>query len=80
MKLEEMSPELWEKAKACKTSDEFLALAQHEGIELIDEQLEEVAGCAVSDFFHNFIHQGLSVEPNLETVKPNSQPPFPTIS
>ena len=32
------------KAKACKNSEELLALAKEEGIELTDEQLEAVSG------------------------------------
>lgn len=35
---------LKEKALACKTPEELLALAGEEGIELTDEQLEGVAG------------------------------------
>ena len=32
------------KIKACKTSEELLALAKAEGIELTDEQLEVISG------------------------------------
>ena len=32
------------KARACKNQEELLALAQQEGIELTDEQLEAVSG------------------------------------
>ena len=32
------------KVKACKSSDELLALAQQEGVELTDEQLRIVSG------------------------------------
>ena len=32
------------KAKACKNQDELLAMAKEEGIELTDEQIEEVSG------------------------------------
>ena len=39
-----LSDELKEKAKACKTMDELTALAAKEGIELPDEVLEGVAG------------------------------------
>ena len=44
MNLEDISPELQERAKACKTPEEVLALAKEEGYELSDEQLESVAG------------------------------------
>ena len=39
-----LSEELIEKVKHCKTQDELLALAKHEGIELNDEQLAAVTG------------------------------------
>lgn len=44
MNYDDLSPELQEKAKACTTSEEVLALAKAEGYELTDEQLESVAG------------------------------------
>ena len=43
MELEGLSPELLEKAKACKTSEDLTALMEAEGIELKDEMLETVA-------------------------------------
>ena len=39
-----ISPELQEKAKACKTPEELLSLAKKEGIELSNEQLEAISG------------------------------------
>ena len=44
MDLENISAELKEKARACKTPEELLALAAAEGIELTEEQLNAVAG------------------------------------
>ena len=44
MKLEDLSPELQEKVKACTSAEEILALAKDEGYELSDAELEEVAG------------------------------------
>ena len=44
MDLNNLTPEQMEKAKACKSTDELIALAQSEGIELTDEQLEAVSG------------------------------------
>ena len=44
MKLEDLSPELQEKAKACTSPEEILALAKDQGIELTDEELQAVAG------------------------------------
>ena len=46
MDLENMdiSPELREKAKACKTPEELLALAKKEGYKLSDEEMQAVSG------------------------------------
>ena len=40
----DISPELREKAKACKTSEELLALAKAEGYKLSEEELAAVSG------------------------------------
>jgi len=42
--LKGLSEEQIKKIKACKNSEELLALAKEEGIELNDEQLETVSG------------------------------------
>ena len=39
-----LSDEVKEKARACRTPEEILALAQDEGFELSDEELEGIAG------------------------------------
>ena len=39
-----LTPEQLERAKACKTPEEVLALAREEGYELTDEDLESVSG------------------------------------
>ena len=44
MKLEDLTPEQQEKAKGCKTTEELFALAEAEGIELSDSELEAIAG------------------------------------
>lgn len=44
MDLSNISPELMEQARACKSAEELLALAKSEGIELSDEQLDGIAG------------------------------------
>lgn len=44
MKYDELTKDQQERAKACKTPEELLALAKSEGVELTDEQLESVAG------------------------------------
>ena len=44
MDFSNISDELKAKAQACKSTDELLALAKSEGVELSEEQLEAVAG------------------------------------
>ena len=44
MNLEDLTPELKQKALACKRPDELLELAKSEGMELSDEQLESISG------------------------------------
>lgn len=44
MKFEDLTPELQEKVKACKTPQELLALAAAEGYELSDDELAAVSG------------------------------------
>ena len=44
MNFEELTPEQQEKARACTTPEELLALAKEEGIELSDTDLETVSG------------------------------------
>ena len=39
-----LSPELREKAKACQTPDEMLALAKKEGYKLSEAEIEAVSG------------------------------------
>ena len=40
----DLIPEQMEKARECKTSDDLVKLAEAEGIELNDEQLDAIAG------------------------------------
>ena len=44
MDFENLSPELKEKALACKSTDELFELAKSEGIELSDEQIAAISG------------------------------------
>ncbi len=44
MKIEELTPELMEKANRCETREERMAFIEENGIELSDEQLEGIAG------------------------------------
>ena len=49
MNFEELTPEQQEKARACTTPEELLALAKEEGIELSDTDLETVSGGSWDD-------------------------------
>ena len=44
MNIDELTPEQQEKANACKTAEELVALAKEEGIELSDDDLEQISG------------------------------------
>ena len=44
MNFADLTPEQQEKARACKTPEDVLALAKAEGYELADEELEAVSG------------------------------------
>ena len=44
MDFNDLTPEQQEKARACKTPEDVLALAKEDGIELTDEQIEAVSG------------------------------------
>ena len=48
MNIEDLSPDLQEKAKACESVEELFALAKEEGIELGEEELEAINGGMVS--------------------------------
>lgn len=49
MEFTDLTPEQKAKAKACKTPEELAALAKDEGIELADDQLEQISGGWKSD-------------------------------
>ena len=42
--LKDLSPELQEKARGCKSTDELIALAEQEGVALPQEALAAIAG------------------------------------
>ena len=46
MEFKDLTEEQRVKARACKTPDELVQLATEEGVELSDDQLEEVSGGA----------------------------------
>ena len=46
MNYHDLTPEQKERLNACTTPAQLLALAQEEGMELTDEQLEQVSGGA----------------------------------
>ncbi|MBR0404434.1 MAG: hypothetical protein IJI68_04430 [Eggerthellaceae bacterium] len=47
MNFEDLTPEQIEKAKACKTAEELVQLAEAEGVKLSNEQLEAISGGGV---------------------------------
>lgn len=44
MDLKDFTAEQIEKAKACSTTEELLALAKEEGVTLSDEMLDQISG------------------------------------
>ena len=44
MNFDDLTPEQKEKARACKTPEEMLALAEEEGFELSDDELAAISG------------------------------------
>ena len=44
MNFEDLTPEQQAKVKACKSAEELLELAKAEGVDIPDEQLEQIAG------------------------------------
>ena len=44
MKFEDLTPEQQERAKACKTPEEILALAKEVGYELSEEEIDTISG------------------------------------
>ena len=44
MNVKALTQEQWEKLQQCKTPEDILALAQAEGVELTDDQLQQVTG------------------------------------
>ena len=46
MQFEDLTQEQLDKARACTSAEELMALAQQEGIELSDQELESVSGGA----------------------------------
>ena len=44
MKLDDLPPELREKARACQTAEDALTLAKEAGYELSDDELDQIAG------------------------------------
>lgn len=44
MEYKELTTEQKERARFCKTTEDFVTLAQEEGIDLTDDELEAVSG------------------------------------
>ena len=47
MNFNDLTPELQEKVRACKTTEDILALAKEEGYELSQAELEAVSGGSI---------------------------------
>ena len=70
--IEGLSPELQEKARACKTTEELNAFIAENDLELPEEALELVSGgCGTSHCNHNFVKtEEISMMPVLEINGP----------
>lgn len=44
MNYEDLTPDMMDKARACKTPEELLQLAKESGYELSDKELEQISG------------------------------------
>ena len=60
------NPGLQEKLKACKTAEELVALAESEGVELSDAELDGLSGGAVWDCSDNICvdYRGNELDPD----------------
>ena len=47
MNFNDLTPEQQEKVRACKTTEDILALAKEEGYQLSDKELEAVSGGSI---------------------------------
>lgn len=50
MNLNELTPEQIERARACKTAEDLVKLAEEEGYELSDDELSAIAGGGVDEW------------------------------
>ena len=50
MDLNDLTPELMEKARQCKTPEEILSLAKESGYDLSDEELKAIVGGVDTDW------------------------------
>lgn len=50
MNLNELTPEQIERARACKTAEDLVKLAEEEGYELSDDELNAITGGGVEDW------------------------------
>jgi predicted ribosomally synthesized peptide with nif11-like leader len=62
MEFKDLTPEQQEKARACKTPEELLALAKAEGYELTDEELGAVSGGGAWEHVEHFLDHDCSVD------------------
>ena len=50
MNLNELTPDQIERARACKTTEDLVKLAEEEGYELSDDELTAITGGGVEDW------------------------------
>ena len=75
MKFEDLSTEMQEKAESCETAEELMKLAEDEGIELSEEDLDDIAGGKLIAVRRRFIRIGRRKPKNPQTPsEPQPQP------
>ncbi len=85
MKLEDLSPDMQEKAESCETNEELMKLAEAEGVELSEEDLDAVAGGISKKKVVRLYRKPLKKtrpqpvpQPNYSPDAPPTVDPFPT--
>ena len=56
MKFEDLNTEMQEKVEACETAEELMKLVEDEGIELSEEDLDDIAGGRLVVYKRRLVH------------------------
>ena len=56
MKFEDLNTEMQEKVEACETAEELMKLVEDEGIELSEEDLDDIAGGRLVAYKGRLVH------------------------